>query len=332
METPADQSCLTPCPVCGADTPAHVMDIALSPQQADHLGVDLFPLVKCGACGLLYLNPRPSDALLDFYYSESEQSQEFMNQFMIAPEGNQVKYWDTALDRLAALNRGPGRLLDVGCGAGWLIKRALERGWDAHGMDSSRILSAAAMKLCPGRVRDSAFDPADYREGEFDVVTMFETLEHVTDPNQIFAGVSRVLKPGGIVAVSVPDADSIFFKLYGKRWRLVVAVGHLVYYARPQLNELLMRHGLRAQIWTRPEFDGRPLSARFVEVAKFAARAAIGLSYYPLYRFFIRPVLGKPDWSLRLFGKNLSHKWFHRFASELPCMADSIRVYAVKKT
>jgi 2-polyprenyl-3-methyl-5-hydroxy-6-metoxy-1,4-benzoquinol methylase len=316
MDESAVKTQMWRCPLCDADSHKAFMDIRLDPAQAGYLGVDVFHLVRCGGCGLLYLNPRPSDELLRFYYSHSEQSRKFMEDVMIGEKNIKTKYWDNALDRLERLLGRPGRLLDIGCGAGGLVRTALNRGWDAMGVDSSELLAAAAVKLCPGRIRCAPFRADDYDPDSFDVVTLFDVLEHVTDIHGVISDAARLLRPGGILTATVPDARSPFFRLYRRRWRMVITVGHITYFDRPAVERLLDGHGLRPILWKRPEFDSpRPFAAA-AETAKFLARAAIAFTALPVLRA-VPP--------LRPTGDAVARR-----VNSFPSIADSIRVYSVK--
>lgn len=323
------------CPLCGGGEYREIMRVDLDSAQAEHLGVAGFPLVKCLSCGLLYLTPRPSDELLNFYYSESERSREFMNDFMISDRNAQSAYWNDAVSGLQKFNGGaPGRLLDIGCGAGWFVKIAADRGWDSHGVDMSGILADAAEKTAPGRIRHAPFKASDYERASFDAVTMFDVLEHVVDPVRIVEDAAALLKPGGVLLVTVPDADSIFFRLYGRRWRMIITVGHLVYFTRSTLEALLARHGLRPALRIRPEFDrhgaASPLAVRAIETAKFLARLVPAVTYHPFHRLFLSRVPGLKNWKLRIGGMEISHNDIQKKFPRYPSIADSTRIYAVK--
>jgi SAM-dependent methyltransferase len=85
-----------------------------------------------------------------------------------------------------------------------------------------------------------------YGTGIFSVVTLWATLEHLVDPGRVLSEAHRVLAPGGIMAISVPNYASLTQKLLGKRNRYV-GVDHVNYYTATSLRRLLVRHGFQVE-------------------------------------------------------------------------------------
>lgn len=172
------------CAACGAERPRP-------------LGVENgLRVVRCAICGLVYVNPQPGDAeLRDFY-----------DGYFPATAG---PYWaGTARGMAPFLARAaprPGRLLDVGAGFGHLLERMKRRGWSVRGVDYSPNAAAHAREaygidVFLGSLQERAFDDAS-----FDAVTMIYVLMHPADPGALLAEVRRVLRPGGLLCVTVPN-------------------------------------------------------------------------------------------------------------------------------
>jgi SAM-dependent methyltransferase len=154
------------------------------------------------------------------------------------------------LVRLEA-DRGPGRILDVGCGAGQFLEVARARGWKAEGTEVSPaaapFLEARGMTVHRGELPELPL------EG-FDAVTLFEVLEHVRRPQSHLRAAARLLRPGGAVYLTTPNFDGLSRRLLGGRWR-VVALEHLCYYSPAALERGLAQAGFRRPLIQTKNLD-----------------------------------------------------------------------------
>jgi 2-polyprenyl-3-methyl-5-hydroxy-6-metoxy-1,4-benzoquinol methylase len=202
-------------------------------------------IVQCQECGLIYTNPRLDwhdivdtyEAVEDPLYLEEREGRVLTFERHLKP-----------LERIA----GPpdGRpLLDVGCYTGVFVEIARRHGWNAWGLEPSRwaVEQAQARGL---HVVQGTLDTADLPEAHFDVVTMWDVIEHLTDPRGALERVHRLLrspepaegKPGGLVVVHTIDIDSLFARLMGARWPWLMEM-HIYYFSRRTLRAMLERCG-----------------------------------------------------------------------------------------
>jgi SAM-dependent methyltransferase len=103
--------------------------------------------------------------------------------------------------------RPPGRLLDVGCGAGHLLAMARSAGWDVAGVDPSPSACAMARQAYGVEVQAAFLEAADLPEAAFDVVTVVNVLDQASNPVRLLEAVCRTLRPGGLVVVRVLNSD-----------------------------------------------------------------------------------------------------------------------------
>jgi len=135
----------------------------------------------------------------------------------------------------------PGdRILDVGCATGDFLKVARSRGWEVFGADPSAAraqVEAAGIKLVGTNVHD-----ADVGEGTLDAITFWDVLEHVTNPLADLSRARRLLKPGGVVALTVPDSANLLARVSGGRWFGYKTAGeHLQFFTRGSLRLALVK-------------------------------------------------------------------------------------------
>jgi SAM-dependent methyltransferase len=137
---------------------------------------------------------------------------------------------------------GEGRLLDFGCGAGQFLARMKSLGWTAAGLE----LSPDAIAECRAaglEVRLGTFPDASIPDAAFDVVTFWESLEHVPNPRETVAEARRILTPGGRVVLSLPLCDSLAFERLGADWYSLDLPRHLSHFTRNTLERLLREQG-----------------------------------------------------------------------------------------
>jgi SAM-dependent methyltransferase len=138
-----------------------------------------------------------------------------------------------------------GSLLDVGCASGLFLDLAARRGWQVTGVEPNAALSRKAEALLgpPGKVFGVSLQEAPLTPASFDAITLWDVLEHVTDPAGFLRRCRDLLKPGGYLFANVPNVDSLMARLFGRRWPLWLPE-HLNYFNRRSLEECSRRAGL----------------------------------------------------------------------------------------
>lgn len=114
-----------------------------------------------------------------------------------------------------------GRLLDIGCALGWFLEIVQRSGFDVYGVDiSERAIKQAVTSLGTDKFLclDAEKEELPYENGFFDVITMFDFLEHLENPYQFWGKVNRILKDDGTIFIETLNYNSVFRRLFGKRW------------------------------------------------------------------------------------------------------------------
>lgn len=231
---------VTRCAVCGADeaeTVSYGWDRLLGLPGT-------FRMCRCRECGLLYLNPRPTEEeMLQYYPEEYEPYSRAIDDEPWFQRLNR-RYGMSKRCRAVMAYEPGGRLLDVGCATGNFLYEMARRGtWETYGVEpNSKAAQYARQRLglnvFTGTLRQARF-PDDY----FDVVSLWNVLEHLHDPMGDLREVNRVLRHGGLLVLSLPNVESLDAWLFGQYWVGWDIPRHLHVFPRPTLKRLLAATG-----------------------------------------------------------------------------------------
>ena len=152
---------------------------------------------------------------------------------------NERKYKISQLKHIINYLRNikPGKILDVGCGHGWMLS-ALNKKWKKFGIDVSKFSSINASKY--GNIFIG--DIKNYKEKRFDVVTALHVIEHLNKPEELIKKISKILKKG-ILILETPDFDSAAARRYGKNFRLLFDKTHVSLFSQDSLIRLVRNYG-----------------------------------------------------------------------------------------
>jgi SAM-dependent methyltransferase len=244
---------------------------------------DEFTIVKCHRCGLVYLNPRPSKELLSSYYPtvyyppvQAKARTQFQQK--AKKVSAQIKRWvledyygypstvsagwsrivrrillwpDKTLRELRGRHplpwRGEGKVLDVGCGVGGNLKTLQDQGWEPYGIEISEIAAAHARELVTGNIHTGTLESAPFPPQSFDLILMSHSLEHLPSPVAALRLVHRLLNGDGLLVVSVPNVDSLEFKLFGRWWFPLDPPRHFYHFDKHSLSGIFAQAGFRLQ-------------------------------------------------------------------------------------
>jgi 2-polyprenyl-3-methyl-5-hydroxy-6-metoxy-1,4-benzoquinol methylase len=146
-----------------------------------------------------------------------------------------------------------GTLLDVGCGLGYVLDAAKQRGWNEYGIDLSSYAVGVCRNKDHGNVWCGTMETVALQRDYFDVVTAFDVFEHVCDPNKFLQDVHAVLKDNGLIVVAVPNVRSLAAILMGKRWSQFILPEHLNYFSTSTLDRILRNNHFKViQIFSEP--------------------------------------------------------------------------------
>jgi len=233
-------------------------------------------IVQCLDCGLVYSNPRWDDSdLMESY--EAVQDPLYLQE----RQGRVLTFEKHLLPLEEITGPANGRkLLDVGCYTGVFLEIAARHGWDAWGIEPSQW-AAELTRQQKLNVIEGTLETANLPEASFDVVTMWDVIEHVADPMAEVRRAHRVLRPGGLIVIHTMDIDSWFSRLMGPRWPWLMEM-HIYYFSRRTIAAMLEKAGFQV---IRAEPHGR-----------YQTLGYLGTRFTALFGRVGRPV----EWALNL--------------------------------
>jgi SAM-dependent methyltransferase len=193
----------------------------------------------------------------------------------IAPCGAWFERWRLLVSgREAAIIPfvGQGKLLDVGCGTGKDLLRLQEAGWAVTGVEISPYAASLARARLGCEVMVGQFDEAPLDGRQFDAVRLSHVLEHLPSPRRSLEKVRRLLRPGGVLWLEVPNAGSVERRLFRRYWWSWDLPRHLYHFTPATLVRLLREVGFQPR---KVKCDGR--MASFAESAADVLAECVGL-------------------------------------------------------
>ena len=295
----------TACNLCGNNNATPV--ISDLPDFLLHRNGVSATFVKCSSCGLVYQDPRPTFQEMTAHYPPDYES--------YSPEpvaGNSswllrqaIQYGIAKRCSYITRYKQAGRLLDVGCASGIFLQGIRNRGnWDLYGVEINENVAHIAQEHGLD-VRLGTLEQAVFSDGYFDVVTLWDVLEHLHDPAGSLREIYRILKPDGLLIIRVPNANSRDSRLFGRYWAGLDAPRHLYVFSPLTLEALLekchfQRIARSSQIGAYSTFL---LSLRFWSDARKKPIKVLGylirILYHPVMRLLSAPLFFFRGFGLR---------------------------------
>jgi SAM-dependent methyltransferase len=230
---------------------------------------------RCSACGMGWVSPRRDErGLAGIYQADSYWRSESPKTLGYSDyRADEELYLDSFRKRLEfVLRDGPrsGRALDVGFAAGFCMAVLRERGFEVHGVEVSETIGSHSRDHFGFEdVHFGTLDSAPYPDRHFDLITMWDVIEHVPDPEALLRRAHALLKPDGLLVIETQDIDSHFARALGPRWHHYKHAEHIYHFTPPTATALLGRAGFGVERLTH-RHGGKYVSMHFI--AERAAR------------------------------------------------------------
>ena len=280
-----------------------------------------FTFDKCNDCSFVFVNPRPSEKDLMPFYNEN-----FFKGKVKFPERWAKNYCEGVTSYIGRSKKTlkkighykkSGKLLDIGCGLGYLIEQAGKEGWEAMGLE----ISDYAVKVCLDKkleVLKGQVEKLGSFSSSFDVIVAQDVLEHVFSPENFLNRINKLLKNNGLLVLELPNNSSLRAKLFGKAWIEYIPPVHLNFFDKSTLNRILWNHGF--------------------EVKKIYSEISITLGLREKIRKLARnqphsifEILNSFDVLVTNFKRNFFYPPLNFFAERFDIHGDLLIVFAIKR-
>lgn len=275
---PQDTVPIDHCQLCGSD------------QRAVLFEEPPFKVVRCAACRLVYVTPRLVPEALAAVYGEDYWRSDNPKQHGYADYQREAAlYLKTYRRRMPLVRRWlpqQARVLDVGCAAGYFLQVIQQLGCDVYGVEvSAPIAKAAIAALGQDRVHvgmlDEAVTALPLADGSFDLVTLWDVIEHVPTPQDVLRTVHRLLKPDGKLLLETQNVASLWARLLGRRWHHYKHAEHLYHFDPDTISRLLQGCGFKV-LHCGPSHAGKYVSFGFIAERAGRLGRIPGLLFSPL--------------------------------------------------
>jgi len=208
-------------------------------------------LVRCLTCGVIYENPRyPEEAILRGYESYDQQAHDSQHEMRVN------SFYRSLVGLKKNLPPTGSKVLDIGTAGGGFLEAATRFGYDAVGIEPSHFMVEQGKKkglnIIQGVLKDKVFP-----EASFDLVCLWDVLEHVTNPLNVLQVARKIVKPGGILLINYPDIGTWMAKLAGKKFWWILSV-HMVHFDRRSIRYICEKAGFNVlhyqDYWQTLEF------------------------------------------------------------------------------
>ena len=205
--------------------------------SSDHILMD--QLVECEECSLKYINPQVSDEII-FKSYEDAVDPTFIEQNLLRI----ATFKRNLLNLCRSLKVTPSSnqvVLDIGCAGGAFPVAANELGFSVVGVEPSLWLAKQAKAEYNLDIRSGSLKSQNFSKNSFDMVTLWDVIEHLTDPSDVLVDTQHVLKKNGLMVVNYPNYNSLARFLLRKKWPFFLSV-HLSYFTPKTIRRLLDQH------------------------------------------------------------------------------------------
>lgn len=200
-------------------------------------GYEKHDLVRCKNCGFVFMKKIPTLEELDNYYSNYSYNLDLYLSSIT------IKRYNLLLDEFENF-RKTNRMLEIGCGRGLFLLEAKKRGWIVQGTEFSKT----AAQICIDNgipIKEGVLDPQKFDVADFDIITSFEVMEHINNPNEELDSINKLLRKGGLFYCTTPNFNSLLRYYLKSAYDVITYPEHLSYYTKSTLSRLICSKGFK---------------------------------------------------------------------------------------
>src|SRR5687768_2230444 len=197
-------------------------------------------IVRCSDCDTAFHPAKPTVNTLRDLYSDRYFTAGGFEGYpdYVGDEPAHRKQAGYYLSHIRKLGIPPGRVLDVGCAAGFFLDEARKQGWTTVGCDISEYATAYGRNVLDLNLVTGPLLEADLPAESFDLITLFSVIAHLPHPRAVAERLHSLLKPNGFLLIETSNRDALMPRLLGPRWHLCSPPSVLFFFNRKSLQRL----------------------------------------------------------------------------------------------
>lgn len=203
--------------------------------------VEHYSILKCNGCGLGITSPFPDEE------DSAKMNQEIYQvkyriQIYLSKQSYFVKRYMQYIKNIKKYKE-KGRLLDIGCNIGLFLKVAQQEGFEVSGVEINKECADYGIKHFNLDIYTDYIEDIAFSDEKFDVITLFDVLEHVPDLHNFISEIARLLKDDGLLVLQSPNIDSLMATLTKSKWDWLTPPDHLYHFTPEVLTKFLISNG-----------------------------------------------------------------------------------------
>jgi len=206
-------------------------------------------LLRCPKCGLIFVELQPKLPELKKIYGQNYfkniNSNSIGYENYLEDKPNIIKTFEKRFKNIEKLYLKKGKILDLGCAMGFFLEVAENHGWTPYGIEISNYAGNIAKERFRDKIFNGTLNEVSFPDNFFDIITMWDYLEHILNPLQELSRIRQFLKKDGLLILSTPDADSLSHKIFKDRWMGYKDQEHLYYFSEKNVRILLEQSGFK---------------------------------------------------------------------------------------
>jgi SAM-dependent methyltransferase len=216
------------CPVCGE---AGQIGFLQAPDRF-HGKKEMYSLVRCGTCSLVWLENPPTPETMAKHYGD-----DYDTAISVVGQRNLEEHWSDPRKSLL-FHKTEGTLLDLGCSSGGFLASMKSPSWKLYGIEMSQPMAERARASTGAEIFVGDVLDAHFTDATFDAITCFHLFEHVYQPRRLLQKILTWLKPGGVFLAYMPNIDSGAARCFKSYWYGLELPRHLYHYSPTSLAHL----------------------------------------------------------------------------------------------
>lgn len=269
--------------------PIDTCQLCGSHERTEKFRDGVFQVVECSQCGLVYVTPRLKPEVLPKVYDENYWSSDSPKEAGYADYRSDgalyLKTFEKRYELVQRFTDGEGRALDIGCAAGFFLKTLHDRGWHVDGVElSAEIAAHAQQEFGFDDIHVGTIETSPFQKGSYDLVSMWDVVEHVPEPLPFLQESVSYLKDDGILILETQNVASKFADRLGPKWQHYKHLEHLYHFNPTTIEMLLEQAGLEI-LENTSRYGGKYVTISFIRERATRVHPAMRFALLPLAPF-----------------------------------------------